>query len=111
MDRMGSEDGGDDDEDDDYDDDECMRQGEGLYFEAQVTCLVEVSQWVVLKGVWAERLIKQVKDVTFKGFVIGELYIFIILRGRANLKNNFVYFLHDWDIETWNATENIFYYR
>lgn len=37
--------------------------------------------------------------MTFKSFVIGELYIFIILkekiRGRANLENNFVYFLHD----------------
>lgn len=42
------------------------------------------------------------KDVTFKSFVIGELYIFIILvkiGSRANLENNFVYFLHDWDIE------------
>lgn len=53
MDRMESDDGGDDDDgdndDDDYDD-ECMRQGEGLNIEAQVTCLVEVSQWVVLKS-------------------------------------------------------------
>lgn len=42
------------------------------------------------------------KDVTFKSFVIGELYIFIILkkiRGRANLVNNFVYFLHDGEID------------
>lgn len=55
-------------------------------------------------------------DVTFKSFVIGELYIFIILQkkkisGRANLKNNFVYFLHVWEIETGEKLQLTFYYR
>lgn len=36
------ENGGDDEEADDYDD-ECIRQGEGLCNEAQVSCFVEVS--------------------------------------------------------------------
>lgn len=44
------------------------------------------------------------KDVTFKSFVIGELYIFIILeknlRESKNSENHFVYFLHDRDFET-----------
>lgn len=34
--------GDDDEEADDYDD-ECIRQGEGLCIEAQVSCFVEVS--------------------------------------------------------------------
>lgn len=41
--EWGQENDDDDEEADDYDDDECIRQGEGLCNEAQVSCFVEVS--------------------------------------------------------------------
>lgn len=37
------DDGDDDEEEDDDYDDECIRQGEGLCIEAQVSCFVKVS--------------------------------------------------------------------
>lgn len=41
--ELGQENGGDDDEEAGDYDDECIRQGEGLCNEAQVSCFVEVS--------------------------------------------------------------------